>query len=147
MEKWLTHAFLTLWVKDASQEDFLRKLQMLEPLNICIGAIEKTQNELEHYHVIVKFKRSVRFETLKNLSNSMHIESVKSSGSLAYTLKEGCYYNDFELEINNDNNLYTALINDMMLLTWKEILKKYPKLIIGNYSNIKHMYDDLNENI
>lgn len=146
MEKWLTNALLTCWVKDISQEQVLKEFQMLDIKNICIGAIETTENDNEHFHVVVKFNRSVRFDTIKNICSSFHIESVKTSNSLGYALKNGVFYNDFDNEINNTDNIYIALVNDMLILSWKQLIKKYPKLVINNYSNIISMYRDLNGN-
>lgn len=144
MEKWLTNALLTCWVKDISQEQVLNEFQLLDVKNICIGAIETTENELEHFHVVVKFKRSVRFDTIKNICSSFHIESVKTTNSITYALKNGVFYNDFDNELNNADNIYVALVNDMLILSWKQLIKKYPKLVINNYSNILAMYKDIN---
>lgn len=142
-DNWLTSALITAWVKDISQEQTLYQFQLLNIQNIAIGAIEKTENELEHFHIVVKFTRSIRFETIKNICNSFHIEKCKSSASITYALKEGIYYNDFDNELNNENNIYVALINDMSVLSWKDIIKKYPKLILNNYQNAYAMYRDL----
>lgn len=146
MEKWLTNGLITCWLKDISQEQVLKEFQLLDIKNIAIGAIEKTENDIEHFHVVVKFKRSVRFDTIKNICSTMHIESVKTSNSISYTLKNGVYFNDFDNEINNADNIYIALVNDMLILSWNEIIKKYPKLVINNYSNIFKMYHDINSN-
>lgn len=145
MEKWLTNALITCWIKDISQEQVLKEFQLLDVKNICIGAIEKTENDFEHFHVVIKFKRSVRFETIKNICSTFHIESVKTTSSITYASKNGVYYNDFDNEVNNAENIYIALVNDMLILSWVQIVKKYPKLVINNYSNIFKMYKDINE--
>ena len=141
--KYISSALITAWVKDITQQKALYEFQQLNISNIAIGTIEKTENELEHFHIVVKFNHSVRFETIKNICNSFHIESVKSSSAITYALKEGIYYNDFENELNNENNIYVALINDMLILSWKDLIKKYPKLILNNYQNAFSMYKDL----
>lgn len=144
MSSYISSAMITAWCKDISQQQALYSFQQMNIKNIAIGNIEKTGNELEHFHIVVSFQHSVRFETIKNICNSFHIEKCKSSASITYALKEGVYYNDFDQELNNDNNIYVALINDMSILTWKEIIKKYPKLILNNYQNAFSMYRDIN---
>lgn len=143
-DEWFKAVFLTCWTEYISQEKFLELIQQLPLQNVCIGTIEKTKDEKEHFHVVARFYSGVRFSTLKNLCSTMHIERVKTSGATAYSLKEGCFYNDFDLELNTSNNLFIDLINDMSVMEWKYLVKKYPKLIMSHYENLKKMYDDLN---
>lgn len=144
MEKWLTNAFITCWCEYTTQDFMLKELQQLDARNICIGVIETTETEKEHFHIVVRFNRSIRFDTVRLICPKNHVEIVKSTNSIGYAMKNGVFYNDFDNEINNSDNIYIALVNDMLILTWKQLIKKYPKLVINNYTNILAMYKDIN---
>ena len=109
-EQYIRTAFITAWLKDISQERVLEVFQMYNAKNICIGSIEKTENELEHFHVIVSFSRSVKFSTLKNICHSFHIERCESKNATEYSCKEGIYYNAFDLTATSSTDIYIILI-------------------------------------
>lgn len=144
MQKWLRNCVITAWVKDISQQECLDKFQTFNIKAMCIGNIEITDNELEHFHVVVSFYNSVRFDTIKCICSSFHIEPMGSTKAVDYALKNGSFYNSYVLEPNEKNDLYCSLLNDMSFLSWSELIKKYPKLIINNYDNIFKIFKDIN---
>lgn len=143
----------TCWVKDTTCEnvyDFFLSTDMEERVNkICIGNIEKTEKELEHFHVYIKFFNPIRLSTLikKFGIPSTHIEKVKGTlkDCYNYCTKEGCYFTNIsesELTIKTDENcVYTNLITDIFdnHLSLYECCKKYGKIAVLHFNNLEKL--------
>lgn len=140
----LRSVFLTCWVKDITQSDLLFNARSIPNLlHIGIGAIELTEQGLEHFHCILTFRNGIRFTTLKNYldCDSIHIESLRAiSDAFSYITKEGSFYNDFDLIENKD--IYSEIINCISNgMSLQEVIKKFPKFCIIHYQAIKNIYE------
>lgn len=145
----------TFWLKDCTPEnvyDFFMTGDINKKLNkICIGNVEKTENENEHFHCYIKFNNPIRLTTLIKKINipSTHIEKVKTDLKQCYDYctKEGCFFtniNESELVQNKvDIDCYTDLVYDIFEnnLSLYEICLKYGKIAVLHLPNIKMLYE------
>lgn len=145
---------LTCWVKDITNEnfyDFYLNSILNEKINkIIIGGVERTENDLEHYHVFLKFKNPIRLNTLKKILNVSSIHIEKANGTLKqcyeYCTKESCYFTNVAetelIESIDKDDIYQRLIDDIFINNFKlvEIVKKYGKIAILHIGNLEKIY-------
>ena len=138
-----TKYILTCWNKDITQEQFYNEIVQLPIERLVIGALEKTQENIEHYHVYVKTEKGIDFERIKKICNTIHLEQVYSTETACYNYctKEGTYYTNFTPKRDAETIEYD-LINDIYSgMSKKDIILKYPKYAIYHYDNISKIID------
>lgn len=153
-DKWLKSLSLTCWCEFTTQESILERFTRddLECKYIVIGAIEKTADEKEHFHVLISLERSIRFDSLKRkLHSSIHIEPLRRFANYyAYLSKEGIYYSNVDF-VDNENlntDIYTNIINEIQLgSTFKELVKNHPKFALLHYDSLLKVFQTLNNGI
>lgn len=142
---------ITFWVKDIKCEDiysFFIETDFINKINkIVIGGVEKTENELEHFHCYIKLKNPMRLTTLKKKIgiSSTHIEKVKTNlkECYEYCTKESCFYTnvletDFNYELKEDD-IYQKMITDIFENNFSiyECCKKYGKICVFHFPNVE----------
>lgn len=146
---------LTCWLKDIKQQDiydFCFSSDIEDRMvKLTIGAIEKTENELEHFHVYMQFKEPIRATTLIKRLNapSTHFEKMRGTLKQAYeyVTKEGTFFNNIaesELSenVSDEDNAYALLVRDIFDNNYSmyEICRKYSKIAILHISNIEKLF-------
>lgn len=148
MKKDIKNINLTIFTEYLTQQQFKDILYSNYSVDKCIiGALEKTQNEKEHFHCYVSLMRKVNFDKFKNIFASIHIEQVYGTlkQNYSYCCKEGePFYCSFDLkELDTKEDIESALINDIFInkLPIKVIILKYPKYAIYNIKSIKELIE------
>lgn len=139
------------------------KENILPQLNNCqyiIGGEENgEENGYLHCHIFIHFKNPISFDSLQKKFKIHHIETRKGSikDCINYCIKTESKVDTNNLIIENTiqdslfqdkENVYDMIIEDILCgSTFYQILIKYPKIALYNYSNLKNIYNDLQEEV
>ena len=139
------------------------KGNILPQLNNCqylIGGEESgSEDNYLHCHIFIHFKNPISFDSLQKKFKIHHIETRKGTvkDCVNYCIKTDTKLDTSKLVIENTlsdsllqdkENVYDMIIDDILNgSTFYQILIKYPKIALYNYSNLKNIFYDLQKEI
>lgn len=151
MESYIRAFFLTCWLDKGTTQEYILERFTRDDLDckyLVIGAIEETETDKKHFHVVGCLNHSMRLTSLKNkIHSSIHIETLRRAvNAYDYIQKEGCFFNNFTEKVSNDD-LYDNICTEILMgLSFKDICQNHPKFAMLHYDNLLKFYQVLTIN-